>query len=133
MGKHDELIRRLTEATEGSRELDADFALAIGAVPPNAFRMHGHSDPALFGTGAYSSWAPRHYTTSLDAITREIEARFPAYILGRGKINPSEPLYGITIFADEMGDREVSVAEHNHRELCACIAFLRAMEPDHAE
>lgn len=62
-----DLIERLSAATGPDRELDGDIAWAVGAAPVGAFRMSGHLDGGVFGTGAHTSWAAPSYTASIDA------------------------------------------------------------------
>lgn len=62
-----DLIEKLEAATEGSRELDAEIAIASGTAPVGAFRPCASLDNGTFGTGAYSLWSAPHYTSSLDA------------------------------------------------------------------
>ena len=66
------LIEKLEQATEGSRELDAEIAVALGLVPDGGFLMNGNVDGATFGLDAYKTWVAPYLSTSVDAILKEV-------------------------------------------------------------
>ena len=57
------LIAKLEAATEGSRALDAEIALAINAVPTGA---QLHKDGITWWLDNIGVFAPEDYTTSID-------------------------------------------------------------------
>lgn len=74
------LSSRLRAATAGSRELDAEIALAAGFTPSWRADDETRFYPPDVRSG--DSRVAAHYTTSLDAITTLIEARGWTYNLG---------------------------------------------------
>jgi hypothetical protein len=115
-----DLIKRLEEAEEGSRELDCDLAEMLGEVPVDAFRMHG-TMTGRYGTGPYSAWTAPDYTTSLDAALALAERKVGNYealrVLARTSV-------GMALDGDDSRLRDLP--------RLLCIAILKATDTGEA-
>ena len=129
----DPLITRIEAATEGSRELDCEVMRALGwkcrgsateIERVGLIDLFNWDDPRGKAVGTLRD---NPLTTSLDAITREIEAR-GHYVSQISKENLREPYCAVVSFdVDEPKDVVWSRAftgEHNNIVLALCIALL---------
>ena len=126
-----ELIAALEAATEPSRELDAEIAIAVRLAPegPGWWRSkptwtwkHASHGPNV------EPWAAPNYTASLDAALTLVPGGL-FWGVSAGKLTPREPLYGASILApkdnalgDVLGEGESSASA----AIALCIAALRA-------
>ena len=105
------LIANLQAATGPSRMMDHAIAAALGVT----------------------TVTPHFYTSSIDAaLTLVPEGYF--YFLGKGRLEPDEPLYGAQIIAMGAHDRPIGTGEHDiSLALALCIAALAAHDVLHPQ
>lgn len=114
-----ELEKRLSEASGAYEEIDRPLAEAIDRAFPF------ETDP---GTRYLIIQAVRG---SLDAAVSLCERVLPGsgWLVGRGRLTPSEPLFGATVYATDMADEpeELGGAEGPSPALALCLAAVRAL------
>lgn len=114
------MIAKLERATGSDRELDQ--LIAELCAPTDDPRM------AAFESG---DDYPRNYTKSIDAALSLVpEGHF--YVMARGKMKPTEPLYGAQVLRPTIGldpPEALGEGEHDHSQAIAIVlAALRARE-----
>lgn len=145
-----ELIKRLEEASEGSRELDAEIAVAVGhrvpSVPDGAEDLayaklptiHDKCEPGTYWivqrSGMFLSTAPR-FTTSLDAALTLIPERWAVEAVSWWPGGGSGEVSLLPCHQDKDGiwwhtatDGPRIETEAKTPALALCIAALRAQE-----
>jgi Lar family restriction alleviation protein len=117
-----DLIKRLTEAGEGSRKLDAEFHYIIACRPNKIAKMF-----CLTEKGDVGHWVP-HYTTNLqDAVSAVPDG----YIIDRmghdaaGTLGTLKPLGATAEIINGVARRQGQAAT---MPLALCIAALKALE-----
>ena len=147
------LVERLEKATKGSREFDAEIFRVAFDADVWAYHENCHID-AQIQSGNWQKSREEHpdFDAEGDAIltwryrigdgpvakygelprlTESIDAAmtllYPGlyWMMAKGRLKPSEPLYAAQIIDAESGIA-VTEAEHNSLEICICIAALKA-------
>jgi hypothetical protein len=121
------LITRLSEATEGGRELDEAIGIWAGHKP--TMRV-GHE---LLGTDREVPRYCPNYSTSVGAALALIARKLPGcwWMIARGKMKVAEPEYGAILY---FGEEPIGEGEHDAGPAMAiCLALLRALEAQHAD
>lgn len=95
MGLED-LIKRLGEVTEGSRELDADIAEALSLPPEHAYRRPDHD----FGCDVYAFWWAPRCTVSIDAAVVLIPQRHRWMVQSRPQAQQRQDGYMAQVFKE---------------------------------
>lgn len=127
MTKYDDIIARLERATEGSRELDALIAIAIGARPdwlaldttPLVHVGNGYVRAGKYGPG----FNVQLYSTSLDAAFTLVPEGWLIQAIGQ---YPSSGLWYVILEEDELPS--TSAEDKDDAALALCIAALRARQ-----
>jgi len=126
-----DLIARLEAATGPDRELDAEIyrtAVGLGMYETIVHRFGDFFVRNYPGPPEPEYRRLPRYTASLDAAMTLVPA--DAYwIFGKGRTRPDEPLFGFQILDPATND-VIAEAEHENREICVCIAALRARASD---
>lgn len=125
-----ELIARLEKVTGPDREIDAQIAMLVGAVPEGAMRPSAAEDIGTFATSAYGFWTCKDYTASIDAALTLVPGTM-WWLVGAGQTRPDEPLHGAQIRKPRFpgGGVVVGEAEHQCQAIALCIAALKARLP----
>lgn len=134
----DELIARLEKATGPDRDLDAAIYWVVN--PKSARTSYWNASPGLpcpladmpmtgLGYLSVKSNAPRYTKDITSAVSLIPEAL--EWIIGKGKVRPDEPPFGIQIFPAGSGRNvhmpvPLAEAEGDHLALVICRAALTA-------
>lgn len=140
-----ELEKLLSEARGPDREIDfriaaltdeqmaADLRVADGITYSSngEFVLTFKSPAGKLGRGFYGNHMVPQFTHSLDAAVSFCERVLPGsgWLVGRGRLTPSEPLFGATVYATDMADEpeELGGAEGPSPALALCLAAVRAL------
>jgi hypothetical protein len=120
-----DVIAECERASEGSRELDAEIALAIGAAPPESFRPSAAMDAGTFAIGAYGFWKAAEFTRSLDAAMTLVPNNVKRLYLEIDN-GPGEGHAAHASIVPSAVDCAISFGHANTLSLALCIAALRA-------
>ena len=124
-----DLIAMLEAAGEGSRELDGEIALLVGAtIDRDRFMRH---PPWWELEGFPSRTTPWPFTASLDAIVALIERKLPEQFAGlQANRHPDRRADWSAWLEDGMEQHE---ARAETPALALCIALLRALSTGESE
>ncbi|WP_374453776.1 hypothetical protein [Phenylobacterium sp.] len=119
-----QMIAKLEAASEGSRELDVDIAIASGEWTPPYGAERDADRPDVWRRSGVNYWAQyAAYTTSLDAIVALIARKLPGVAGWSVALDTYDNSAALT---DMAGETRGAVAKT--LPLAACIAFLRALQ-----
>lgn len=124
-----ELIRRVEAATGPDREIDVAIWQAATGEPPHYEDHLGEGPFVQYGDSVWWVELPA-LTTSLDAALSLVERRLPGrnWLIGRGRLRATEPLYGAQIMD---GQAVIGEGESEHTPaLALCRAMLKALDAE---
>jgi hypothetical protein len=123
--KHDDLIRRLCEASEGSAELSAEVWTALTGEDHRVARLTTSSDTIYrYIEDEPFGWVPC-ITTSLSAAWEEARKKYSEIALVRNR--HGECSAELWVPGGEIGTRQVALIYGKH-EACTLVAALLAAE-----
>lgn len=126
-----DLVSKLEAATDASRELDADIWLRCTQDGSEFTQMY-RRNPALVIAGDRMAEGLPNFTSSVDAALILVPAN-KWWVIGRGRLQIAEKLYGAFVYAEEQFDGAGDPILEGFGESAAtaaaamCIAALRAI------
>lgn len=125
-----DLIKRLAEAGEGSRRLDAAIHEKIGAQNGHYQRWAGMQPRGTLNDNAeawkaYCATQAPHYTTNLQDGVSAVPEGMACTV---STVGMAEPFRGWASISWPQADDDGYAAEAPTRPLALCIAILRALE-----
>lgn len=120
-----DIITRLLAATGPDRELDALIYCELHAewtptqVPSQTVGWVRNGERVRYVA---------LYTSFLDTALTTFPPAVKSWLIGAGRVQEDEPTYGVQLWSDEAGTKELAQAEHDNLSICAIIAALKARE-----
>lgn len=126
------IIKLIEDAPGPSRDLDAEIWAALDGTTTKITEHGGHEHTRWTRNDVRWPAAMTHFTSSLDCALRLFDEMLPDYYwyLCRGKLSPSEPLYGAsTRHKDSDPDDDGVITEHeNGAALALVLVMLKTLD-----